>query len=509
MLFSTYGFLFVFLPATIAVYAAGSYIFDGRYNAIVLLGASLIFYGYFRIDYLVIIILSIIINFKLGSIIIHSKEENNKNIVAFCGIFLNLALLGYFKYKVFFVNQVDALFGFEHSVMIVVLPLGISFFTFQQIAYLADARKGRVHRESIIDYALFVTFFPQLIAGPIVHHKEMMPQFSGQKRIVLENIAVGLSIFAIGLFKKTVIADNVGGYTTPFESANLAGTVTFVEAWAACLAYTFQIYFDFSAYSDMAIGLARIFGIVLPVNFLSPYKSRNIAQFWQRWHITLSRFLRDYLYIPLGGNRCGKLRVYANLMITMVLGGLWHGAGWQFILWGALHGLFLAVHRIWSESRLARTIAIPKPIAVAMTFLVVTIAWVPFRATDVATALTMYEAMAGLNGIAIPAEYASLLISVQPLLDLFSVTYVGQRFQFEGIDQLGYYALLLAIVWFAPNVVEIFSCYRPALLPETYAISESRIRWVPSLGWSFGIGIMACLGIAGSNRIMEFIYFQF
>ena len=294
------------------------------------------------------------------------------------------------------------------------LPLGISFFTFQKIAYLVDAYRGEVRAGGFLSFALFVTFFPQLIAGPIVHHSEVIPQF-GQKstyRPNLDNLSMGIGIFVLGLAKKTVLADSIATYATPvFRAAQAGADPTLFEAWGGALAYTFQLYFDFSGYSDMAIGLALMFNIRLPINFNSPYKATNIIDFWRRWHITLSRFLRDYLYIPLGGNRHGVARRYANLMLTMLLGGLWHGAGWTFIVWGGLHGIFLVINHFWhalgvgsattsgarpgSDGSAARTI----------TFLAVMVAWVFFRAEDFDAATRILAGMAGLNGVQLPASY--------------------------------------------------------------------------------------------------------
>ena len=262
----------------------------------------------------------------------------------------NLALLAYYKYAIFFVANAQRLIGHVGPLPEIVLPLGISFFTFTQIAFLVDAHRGLAREYSFTHYTLFVTYFPHLIAGPILHHREMMPQFDRRSTYTLDwdNVAVGLTMFIIGLFKKTVIADDMAAFASPAFDAAAGGTqLTLLEAWGAALAYTFQIYFDFSGYTDMALGASRMFGIVLPLNFRSPYKAANIIDFWRRWHITLSRFLRDYVYIPLGGNRKTVPRRYENLLLTMLVGGLWHGAGWTFVFWGALHGIYLVVNHGW------------------------------------------------------------------------------------------------------------------------------------------------------------------
>jgi len=276
------------------------------------------------------------------------KGFSRKSILIF-GVILNLSLLGYFKYADFFIENINIAFSVNAESLNLLLPLAISFFTFQQIAYLVDSYRQETKEYDFLNYALFVTFFPQLIAGPIVHHKEMMPQFAKTRNKVksYRNIAMGLFIFSIGLFKKVVIADTFAVWAT--NGFDVATTLNLFEAWATSLSYTFQLYFDFSGYTDMAIGLALLFNIRLPVNFNSPYKATNIQDFWRRWHITLSRFLRDYVYIPLGGNKKGSFRTYNNLMATFVIGGLWHGASWAFIFWGFLHGLALTVQKLWSK----------------------------------------------------------------------------------------------------------------------------------------------------------------
>jgi len=320
----------------------------------------------------------------------------------------NLALLGYFKYGGFFLENVDGLLGRPFADPRIVLPLGISFFTFTQIAYLVDTWKGRANERNPVHYALFVTYFPHLIAGPILHHSEMMPQF----RIPLtyqfdfDKFTTGLCIFAFGLFKKVVLADGVAKFVAPvFDSAERGVAVSLPDAWGGALAYTFQLYFDFSGYCDMAIGLSWLFGIALPLNFDSPYKATSIIAFWRRWHMTLSRFLRDYLYIPLGGNRHGSARRYINLFATMTIGGLWHGAGWTFVAWGALHGAYLWANHAWSTATHTRLnlVAVPPPvrstIAWLLTFLAVVVGWVLFRARTIAGAGQVLAGMAGLHGI--------------------------------------------------------------------------------------------------------------
>lgn len=321
------------------------------------------------------------------------------------GISVNLGLLGYFKYSDFFIENFNLLTDASMPLLQLTLPLAISFFTFQQIAYLVDSYRGKTAEYDFLNYAVFVTFFPQLIAGPIVHHSEMMPQFASRWNWVkkYKNVAMGLFIFSIGLFKKVVIADSFAVWaTTGFDHAPV---LTLFEAWATSLSYTFQLYFDFSGYTDMAIGAALFFNIKLPINFNSPYKALDIQDFWRRWHMTLSRFLKDYVYIPLGGNRKGDLSTYTNLLITFIIAGIWHGAGWTFVFWGLLHGLALVVHRYWKQF----SYSMPKVIAWLLTFNFVNIAWVFFRANTWEDAIKVLNGMAGRTGIVLPAEYKSFL----------------------------------------------------------------------------------------------------
>src|SRR3954452_20382460 len=380
MLFSSYAFLFQFLPAVALAFAAARR-WSPRCGIWALAVASLIFYGAWKPVYLLVLLASIAFNFLLG---LKMEDPQRRRALGTLGVAINLAVLGYFKYTNFLLDSFGALTGAPLPFVNVVLPLGISFFTFQQIAYLVDVMRGAKVKRDLVSYTLFVSFFPHLIAGPLVHHAEMIPQFkrarSGRSAVLA---ARGLAMFAAGLFKKVVIADNLAQFVPPvFAHLDAGGGVSAQWPWLATLAYSLQIYFDFSGYSDMAIGLALLFGIRLPVNFRSPYKARSIIEFWRRWHITLSRFLRDYLYIPLGGNRFGESRRYQNLMVTMLLGGLWHGAAWNFVIWGGLHGFYLCINHLWHRWRgeRATTSAAARLASWAATFLAVVIAWVFFRA---------------------------------------------------------------------------------------------------------------------------------
>jgi alginate O-acetyltransferase complex protein AlgI len=423
---------------------------------------------------------------------------------------MNLSMLGYYKYTEFFLSNTAVLLRTEFIIPKIVLPLGISFFTFTQIAYLIDSYNGKVKSFNFIHYSLFVTYFPHLIAGPILHHKKMIEQFTDTKTQILwaENITIGLSYFTIGLGKKVLIADTFAKYADPiYESVNTGTSPTFFLAWLGAIAFSFQIYFDFSAYSDMAIGIARMLGVELPINFNSPYKAKNISDFWRRWHISLSNFLRDYLYIPLGGNRKGQVRRYSNLMVTMLLGGLWHGANVTFILWGGLHGFFLTVNHIYRgtkkgaknlklQRKFPKTINI---ISVGITFLSVAVSWVIFRSATLASAFEMLKGMSGLNGISFP--YSASAYKQSPVLSLINPQFNGMFPGFEGIEiiKLSLELLLVSIiVWGFPNSQEILSTQ------NLRKLSFKRIT-------IFGIllGLIFTASISSLFHVLPFIYFQF
>jgi len=503
MLFNSHLFLFVFLPATLALWYALVVRADFRVALGALVSCSLFFYGWWNPVHVPLLLASIGGNLLVGRLL---STYRSRALLAL-GIVGNLALIGWYKYAGFLAGSLDALAGTSHALHAIVLPLGISFFTFQQIAWLVDIRRGDGGRCSLLHYAQFVTFFPQLIAGPIVHHHEMMPQFTraGVLSRVGENLSVGLTILVIGLFKKVVLADSVAVYATPVFDASEAGIgVTPHEAWIGALAYTLQLYFDFSGYSDMAIGLARLFGIVLPVNFVSPYQATSIIDFWRRWHVTLSRFLRDYLYIPLGGNRHGETRRHVNVFVTMLLGGLWHGAGWTFVAWGALHGFYLVVNQAWRRWRGAppASAGLRLP-ARALTLLAVVVAWVVFRSESGGGALRMLGAMAGLGGVPVPD-----LLARMPFVDALPVIRSGAMFPNRlvapgeaamWIVALGAAALLL------PNTQELLARFRPVLEP----VVPARIAWRPSLPWAIASGVVALYTVLQLTRVSEFLYFRF
>lgn len=405
MLFSSYEFLLGFLPITVIVYfllLRARLIVAAKAWLII---ASLFFYSWWNPIYLPLLLISIAFNFTLGSTLAKTSTIAPKKALLIFGITANVALLGYFKYADFFIETTNDIAGTNFNLVHVILPLGLSFITFQKIAYLVDSYKGKTHEYNLLNFSLFVTFFPQLIAGPIVHHAEVMPQFDRLKNKFFNsrNFALGMMTFTIGLFKKVIIADTFAIWAN--KGFDEAPVLSFLEAWATSLSYTLQLYFDFSGYTDMALGAALLFNIHLPPNFNSPYKARNIQDFWRRWHMTLSRFLRDYVYIPLGGNRYGDFITYRNLVLTFLIGGFWHGAGWTFIFWGFLHGAALVVQHMWGKLR----ISMHYLLAWLITFNFVNIAWVFFRAKEWDDAIKVLKGMVGLSGFALPNALAPYL----------------------------------------------------------------------------------------------------
>jgi D-alanyl-lipoteichoic acid acyltransferase DltB (MBOAT superfamily) len=523
MLFNSFEFILLFLPITLAVYFAVGRLADQRWAFGWLLFASLFFYAWWNPANLAIIILSVCFNYGVGQHVIQRAEQPRRKWFLGLGIAANLALLGYFKYANFFVDNWNALGGTPLHLQRIVLPMAIAFFTFQQIVFLVEAYRGQAKDYDFLHYALLVTFFPHLIAGPIVHYREMLTQFNrpGLRRFAASHFAVGVTIFGLGLFKKVILADGVAPFANSvFGATGNDVTLTVFEAWTGALAYTFQLYFDFSGYSDMAIGLARMFGIRFPMNFNSPYKAVNIIDFWRRWHITLSRFLRDYLYIPLGGNRKGPLRRHLNLFTTMLLGGLWHGAGWTFVIWGGLHGFYLIVNHLWRgvRERLGweRSTLAGRAAARALTFLCVVIAWVFFRAESYQSAVRILDAMFLGNGIALPRNLAGRIDVPAALAPLANVGF-GGMFPNDLVDAsvaFRWIAALALIAWFAPNTQELMGRYRPALGFLGGESVASRYRWLlwrPSYGWSLVVAVLSAIALMnmwiGDNA--EFLYFQF
>lgn len=498
MLFNSYEFLIGFLPASLLIYFLLGRRGAGPAAVGFLAAASLFFYGWWNPRYLLLLAGSIVFNFLVGRRLSASPvPARGDRAMLWLGVAGNLSLLGTFKYAGFLSANLNAFAGLSLPIPQIILPLGISFFTFTQIAYLVDAWRKEVREYRFLHYALFVTFFPHLLAGPILHHAEVMPQFARREtfRISAENFSVGLSIFAIGLFKKVVLADGCTEFVTPvFAAAHGGLSIGGLAAWGGALAYTFQLYFDFSGYSDMALGLARLFGIVFPANFNSPYKATSIIDFWRRWHMTLSRFLRDYLYIPLGGGRCAPLRRHANLMATMLLGGLWHGAGWTFVAWGALHGGYLVINHGWRSFSARHLAGLPIPAGLArwlarlLTFCVVVVAWVFFRAESLEAALSILQGMAGLNGFA------------------------RREANWGGGQEIRWLLLMFLVAWGLPNVQQIFHRHRPAI--ETYPGEVApprwqRLTWRPNRGWAGLTAVLFVAALINLTRVSEFLYYQF
>lgn len=510
MLFNSNAFLFEFLPIVLAGFFAAKNLFGGRAAQIWLAICSVVFYASAGLSLLPPLGLSIFVNFLTGRALTrrHLRGESTAALV-FAGVAFNLVLLGWFKYAGFAVTNLNLL-GLHLASPGIALPLGISFYTFTQIAFLADAARGLASEYDILRYVLFVTFFPHLIAGPIIHHREMMPQFAPERLTarIFDHLPKALMLFTIGLAKKVLLADSFASLAQPvFDNAAHGLAPDAIAAWGATLAYTFQIYFDFSGYSDMALALALMFGIRLPVNFLSPYKSPSIIEFWRSWHMTLSRFLRDYVYIPLGGNRHGRWRRYANLMIVMSVGGLWHGAGWTFLIWGALHGFYLLVNHAWRAVAARRRFA---PLSLwsgrMITFITVALAWVLFRADTFAAARMIYASMFGLNGIAISAEVLRA-IGLPNGVDLGAVRIVPLLTAELNPPLVILWCLAgLAFVWLLPNSMELTGFAPP---PAGTFARKLEFRNAARFAATAAVCLFACMSAINSGAPSAFIYYRF
>ncbi len=480
MLFNSLEYIILFLPVSLVIYFLLNRRKLTKAATAWLVLASLFFYSWWNIKYLALIVASILVNFAVGTALARTagsgREERFRKHILTVGIAANILLLGYYKYTDFFISNINALTGLQFSMQKVVLPLGISFFTFTQIAYLVDTYKNTAREYDFLNYALFVTFFPHLLAGPIIHHKEMMPQFASLRNKVFSyrNMSQALFLFFIGLFKKAIIADALASVANAgFDSA---AALTFRDAWVTSLAYTLQLYFDFSAYTDMALAAALMFNIRLPLNFNSPYKALDITDFWRRWHMTLSRFLRDYIYIPLGGNRKGSGRTYFNLMATFLIGGLWHGAGWTFVFWGFLHGAATVIHRFWQ--RLG--IALPRIVAWFLTFNFVNIAWVFFRARNWEDARRVLAAMFGMKGLSFSTQ----------------------------LDRLGIKFGSLVFMHVNRN---IFAVLAAALLAAVLLKNTNQLSLEFRPNWRNGavVVIIAFYTLLSLHNVTEFLYFNF
>jgi len=476
MLFNSHLFIFLFLPLALGIYFFACAM-SHRVGVYALITASLVFYACYDTRYIALMLSSILFNYGISCLLARSlggTASLRRRLLVTAGVGLNIALLGYYKYTDFFITNVNSVFGATFALQHILLPLGISFFTFQQIGYVVDVYKGENSPPHLSEYGIFVLFFPHLVAGPIVHNKEIIVQFQDDtlKTPRWANLYEGLALFCVGLFKKVALADTFATYVGPgFDGA----APHFLLAWGSSLAYTMQIYFDFSGYSEMAIGLACMFNIKFPQNFNEPYRALDIQDFWRRWHMTLSRFLRQYLYIPLGGNRKGWGRTLLNLFITFLLGGIWHGASWCFVIWGVLHGAGIVAHRLWSQ----RGLRLPKPLAWGATFLFVNVAWVFFRARTLDAALAVLGGMVGLNGVLLPKSLAALA----PLLP----------------------SLKLSDRPFVLDALVVVALVDVALRPWKDILE----RYVPGGLRPAGYAGLFLVAIFCGNKISEFIYFQF
>ena len=428
MTFNSHEFILLFLPCTLVVYLLLNRWRLTLASTVWLIVCSFVFYCWDDMMSGLVLAFSILFNFCLGLALTSRAPsmtgQTKRETLLIVGIAVSIALLGYYKYTSFVMYNLNALFGLGIPVKKMLLPLGISFFTFTQIAYLVDIYRNPDRRTGFLNYALFISFFPRLVAGPIARYDEIIPQLQSlrSKTLNYRNLSLALFLFSVGLFKKVEIADRFQGWAA--QGFDGGQNLNLLLAWATSLCYTFQIYFDFSGYTDMAIGAALFFNIRLPINFNSPYKALDIQDFWRRWHITLTRFLRDYIYIPLGGNRVSEAHIYCNLMATFLIGGLWHGAGWTFIFWGFLHGAALIIHRAWKKMGLR----MPNVIAWLVAFNFVNVAWVFFRAKTWSDAIRVLKGMAGLTGVALPEEWSRTLHS----LASYGITFMPWKRVMEG-----------------------------------------------------------------------------
>ena len=472
MLFNSYEFIFLFLPITLIVYFTLNRFDKNRLAKGWLVLASFYFYSYFNKKYLILIVASIVVNYFVGKLLEEKKDIVVRKILLICGVIFNVGMIGYYKYYDFFVENINYIFKINLPLLHILLPLGISFFTFQQLSFVVDSYYRKNLRYDFLSYALFVTFFPQLIAGPIVLPTEMLPQFESEenKKINWANMNRGLYIFSIGLAKKVIIADSIASFAN--AGFDMMENLNFVEAWLTSISYTLQLYFDFSGYCDMAIGIGLMFNILLPINFNSPYKSTNIQEFWQKWHMTLGRFLANYLYIPLGGNRKGEKRTLLNLLIVFLISGIWHGAGWNFIIWGMLHGICILIHRVWKNSKRKMN----KFIGWFITMNLVNIFWIFFRAKDLASAFKVIKGMFDISHI-------------KSFLSLEFIKYTSTELG-NKITMI-FLIISIIIILFPKNSLNRIKNFKES----KYNIIE--------------LSIYMSLGIVFINRVSKFLYFNF
>ena len=492
-----------------------------------LIAASLAFYGWGGLFFLEVFVVMMAVNVVAGQWLLVARSARKSILIL--GVGMNLAVLGYFKYAGFLAANINTALGTDLPLLHLILPIGISFYTFMNIALLVDIYRGEVKRLSIMEYCLFMSFFPHLVAGPILHHSELVPQIkSGLRRLAYDDLCIGLSIFSIGLFKKVVVADGCAVYADAGYAALQAGqALDPASAWITAISFAFQIYYDFSGYSDMAIGLARMLGFVMPVNFFSPYRSVNIIEFWRRWHITLSRFLRDYLYIPLGGGHKGPLHKSANLLVVMLLGGLWHGANWTFVVWGGVHGILLSVTHLVNQTFIGRLPLLKSPwvraLGIGLTFLLVTLTWVPFRATSLGEASRMM-------GFLFPHDFSPLVFIKNfgvflvhqfgnPLVLLDPTNWAPARelwpqplpadFLAKARPVGFWLAMVAAATFWLPNTMQIFECFSPALGLQGFPKASRFMLKYLGRKTAIAIALLFVISVLHLSRVSPFLDFQF
>lgn len=488
MLFSSFEFMFVFLPAAFL----GYFLFckkSVRAGNIWLLLASFFFYAWSSFKYIPLLFVSIALNYFVSSKILNAANSFRKKFFLSFGIAANVLLLCYFKYADFFIQTANRVLKTDWNFLNLALPLGISFWTFTQIAYLVDAYRGETEKRSFLDYSLLVTIFPHLVSGPLVEQKQMMPQFFDEARhaVNYKNVAEGIALFSFGLFKKVVIANQLSPFVA--EVFSRAGELGMLETWAGVLAYALQLYFDFSAYSEMAVGVGKIFNFDFPANFDSPYQSSSIIEFWKRWHITLGNWIKKYLYIPLGGNRKGTVRKFFNLFVAMTICGFWHGAGFRYIAWGMMHGFFLVANHFWRMVAKPRGWKIPNIAGVALTFVCVSCGWAIFRADSLRQGIKIMRAMFNVKSLRLPSGG-----KIENLLAFVKYFFHG-AFKEMNTNPYPFLLLLSVLVFCLPNAQNIvskkFSCGGKWLFATCAALAYSLYV------------------LLGNQNLSEFLYFQF
>jgi len=526
MLFNSPVFLFVFLPATVGSYLLLRQLVGPRAVLGLLLGASLFFYGWWNPLYLPLLGGIAVFNFAVARWITAARRVGRTGWVRpllIFGIGIDLSVLGYFKYTDFLIDTANTLLQTDFLLQNIVLPLGISFFTFQKIAYLVDTSRGQVAEHDFLEYCFFVMFFPQLLAGPITHHGEIFSQIKGPWAFAIKpsNLMLGLTIFVIGLFKKVVLADGFAPMVSSVYDAAAAGqTLDFFTAWKGAVAFKLQLYFDFSGYSEMALGAARLCGVQLPLNFNSPLRALNVVDYWRRWHMTLSRWLRDYIYIPLGGSRRGTRRLYFNLMVTMALSGLWHGAAWHFVLWGSLQGGAMVLNHAWRSVWRPVNAWWSNTVARLLTFFGLTIVLVTHRAPSMDIARRVFAGMLNL-----PHSWRDAMGPLGAVLGRVGVRFDGPPVSAEQQDLVLWLIFWLAVVWFLPNTQQMLARWHPAFnygraerqrdpplverVPVLARLLPWRLEWHPNAAAAVFVGVLAALALLNLHHISEFLYFKY